>query len=285
MKKWTTTFAALALFGAVSANAADENRNSRAQQNEARRTAADVDRRIAALNRLDNNPSAFQAGLAAVSKETAVPLPTIEAEHKEHKTLGLAGLFMAHEISTKTHKPVETYIKQRKDGKTWREIARANNINLADLEQKLTRIEAAMQGKSAVSTSAGTSTSATREGDRTQVRAADTATSELDKRVAALNTLDDQPLQMRTGLASVSKETAVPLTQIEELQKQNASASLGDLFIAQELAVKTQKPASDFLRQRTDGKSWTQIISDHKQSESEIQQKLGRIEQAMRDAK
>jgi hypothetical protein len=280
MTKMTMILTMLALVGTLSANAADE----KTQRREERRTAADIDKRITALNRLDNNPTAFRAGLAVVSKETAVPLPTIEAEHKDHPKLGLAGLFVAHELSTKTHKPVDSYIKQRANGKSWTEIARASGVNIAEIDQKLARIEAAMRNPGAAA-APNTSPAATRSSDRTPVRAADTSKSDLDKRVDSLNALDDQPLQMRTGLAALSKETAVPLTQVEELQKQNTAASLGDLFIAQELAVKTQKPAADFLKQHKDGKSWTQIIADNNQNRAEFEQKLGRIEQSMRDAK
>ena len=173
---------------------------------------------------------------------------------------------------------METFLNQRTDGKSWTELVRANNQDLAEIDQKLTRIEAAMRSPAG----AAATTPAT---DRTPVREQETQKSELDKRLESLNTLDDKPEAMRAGLTALSKETAVPRTQIEELQSQQKSAGLGDLFIAQELATHTQKPAADFLKQHADGKSWTQIISDSKQNQSEIEQKLSRIEQAAREGK
>lgn len=110
-----------------------------------RETKVDIDKRIQAINRLDNSPSVMRHGMAAVSKETAVPLPKIEAEHKEHPNVGLAGLFVAHELSTRTHKPVEHFLKAHATGKSWTAIAAANNENLDTLEAKLTRIEQAMR--------------------------------------------------------------------------------------------------------------------------------------------
>ena len=112
---------------------------------ERRETKSDIESRIQALNRLDNNPSSMRVGMAAVSKETAVPLPKIEAEHKEHPGVGLAGLFVAHELSTRTHKPVEHFLKARGAGKSWAEVAVANGENLDVLEAKLSRIEQAVR--------------------------------------------------------------------------------------------------------------------------------------------
>jgi hypothetical protein len=273
MRKLTSIITTLAFACVLAANAADDKDN-KAQR---RGVGADIDKRVQTINRLDNNNTAKLAGLAAVSKETAVPLPTIEAESKDHPMVGLGGLFMAHELSVKTKKPVDQLIKQRQSGQTWSEIARANRQDLAMIDQKLERIESAMRNPGAAATTGAGS-------DRTPVRERETTKTELDKRIASLNTLDDKPGVMRTGLAAASKETAVPLPQIEELQKQQTSAGVGDLFVAQELATHTQKPADEFLKQHANGKSWTQIISDNNQDRAVIEQKLGRIEQAMRDA-
>lgn len=278
--KLKTIISAVAIMASLlTASAADKKDKTTT----ARGVGADIDRRIQTINRLDNNVTAKQSGMAAVSKETAVPLPTIESEAKDHPTLGLGGLFMAHELSVKTKKPVDQLIKTRQGGKMWSEIARDNSVDLTDVDAKLTRIENALRNPGTVSTTTTTTTTTT-EAERTQVRAADTTRTGLDSRVDSINTLDDKPGVMRTGLSSLSKETATPLPQIEELQKQYTTAGVGDLFIAQELATKTQKPASEFLNQHTAGKSWTQVISDANQDRSAIEQKLTRIEQSMKDA-
>ena len=282
MKKLTVLLATLAITG-VLANAADDN-NTRAQrrnQNQERGAAGDLDRHIQAVNRLDKNQAALRAGMAAVSKETAVPLNTIEAEHKDHPQMGLAGLFVAHQLSVTTHKPADQFIKQRQSGQSWAQIARANNQDLADLDQKLTRIEEAMRNPGAASSTAGTTTSTA---DKTQVREATPAPTALENRIAALNTLDDKPLVMRTGLQALSKETATPLPQLEELQKQQTTAGIGDLFMAQEIAVRTHKTPDELLKAHTGGKTWEQIITENNQDRGTIEQKLSRVEQAMRDA-
>ena len=141
-----TTAALLASFTA-SADDKNKEKNTRKEirkerevireQADRRETKSDIESRIQALNRLDNNPSSMRVGMAAVSKETAVPLRKIEAEHKEHPTVGLAGLFVAHELATRTHKPVEHFLKARASGKTWVEVAAANGENLDVLEAKL----------------------------------------------------------------------------------------------------------------------------------------------------
>jgi len=125
-------------------NAADkETRNER--QAERRAEKIDIDKRIDAVNRLDNKPAAMQAGLAAVSKETTVPLQKIQAEHKEHPRVGLAGLFVAHDLAVHAHKPVDHFIKAHQAGNTWTALATANGVDLSEIDGKLARIEQAMQ--------------------------------------------------------------------------------------------------------------------------------------------
>ena len=278
MKRITITLTTMALLAGFGLHGADDKttRRERAEQTKAQREAKkDIDQQIQAINKLDNKESALRAGMAAVSKETAVPLPTIEAEHKQHPKAGVAGLFVAHELSVHTRKPVETFLKQHSSGKSWTELAEANGEDLAAIEAKLTRIEQAMRGTSAASADST---------DRTQVREADTKSS-LDRRVQALNSADQSAALPRQGLSAVSKETAVPLPTLEEVQKQNPSAGLGDLFIAQELANQTQKPVSDFLKMHAGGKSWNEIVTAQNQSVADIEKKLDRLEQATREAK
>jgi hypothetical protein len=74
-----------------------------------------------------------------------VPLPTIEAEHKQHPTIGLAGIAVAHDLAVRTHKPVEHFLDARKAGKSWEAIAKANGVGPAELDAKLNRIEEAMR--------------------------------------------------------------------------------------------------------------------------------------------
>lgn len=282
MRKLTLVLSVLAFTG-ICGKAADDNQNRAPRRNQTQQTGAagDLERRIQSINQLDKNQAALMAGMAAVSKETAVPLTTIETEHKDHPQMGLGGLFMAHQLSVTTHKPVDQLIKQRQSGRGWAELARANNQDLADLDQKLTRIEDAMRNPGAASS---TSSSAVSTADRTQVREATPAPSGLENRIATLNQLDDKPLVMRTGLQALSKETATPLPQLEELQKQQTTAGIGDLFIAQELALRTHKSADELLKAHTGGKTWEQIIAENNQDRGVIEQKLSRIEQAMRDA-
>jgi hypothetical protein len=279
MKKLTLVITTLALAGICQAADKDKrsDRSDRPTQGE-RRTIADIDKRVEAMNRLDNNRDALMRGMAAASKETAVPLPTIEAEHKQHTKIGVAGLFVAHELAVKTHKTPDYFIKQRTDGKSWSDLARANGQDLKEIDQKLARIEQAMRNPNAAAANTSSAT------DRTPVRERETARTDFDKRIETMNTLDDKESAKNAGLAALSKETAVPVTQIQQLQSQQTSAGLGDIFIAQEIATHTQKPADEFLKQHASGKSWSQIISDNNQDRSAIEQKLSRVEQAMRDA-
>ena len=146
-KNMALVVTAAAMFTAFTVSAADKEarKEKRAEKVERRETKIDIDKRIDAINRLDNNPAAMRAGMAAVSKETAVPLPKIEAEHKEHPRVGLAGLFMAHNLAVQTHKPVDHFIKAQQAGNTWTALATGNGLDLAAMDGKLAHIEQAMR--------------------------------------------------------------------------------------------------------------------------------------------
>jgi hypothetical protein len=146
--KMVLMMTAAAMCTALTVSAADKETRKERQAVRAERRAEkiDIDKRIDAVNRLDNKPAAMQAGLAAVSKETAVPVQKIQAEHKEHPRVGLAGLFVAHDLAVHAHKPVDHFIKAHQAGTTWTALATANGLDLTEIDGKLARIEQAMQG-------------------------------------------------------------------------------------------------------------------------------------------
>lgn len=151
MKRFTLLVIAVSALVTTTTQAADKDNptKKRGERAERREAKLDIDKRVREINKLDNSPAAMTAGMAAVSKETAVPLPTIQAEHKEHPKVGLAGLFMAHELSTHTQQPVERFIKQNESGKSWADLALAHNQDLNSIESKLGRIEAALKNSDA----------------------------------------------------------------------------------------------------------------------------------------
>jgi len=130
---------------AINATAADTAKQSRAERQESRETRADINDRIRDLNQLDNKPAARLAGLRAVSKETGVPVPTLEAQHKQHPKIGIAGLLVANDIAVRGKADVSQLIRQRNSGKTWNELAQANHVPFDTVEAKLGQVETAMR--------------------------------------------------------------------------------------------------------------------------------------------
>jgi hypothetical protein len=266
----------------VPAFSADNDDRDRRPRAEAR---TDIDKLIRDVNALDNRGAANRAGLTAVSRETAVPLPRIERSAQEHPRVGIAGVFMAHELATKTQKPADQYFKQHADGKTWSELARASGQNLDVFERKLARIETALRDgtadRSRVRERGERARDRSERLDRNNQPANRTG---IERRVDAVNALDDSAKAKRAGLTAMSKETAVPLPTVEEAERGHPNAGLGDLFVAQELATKTQKSVSELLGLHRDGKSWAEIAASHNQDISSVEQKLSRVEEAMRNA-
>lgn len=283
MTKLTTLIVTISTLAAMPAFAADnDNARERRQRTEVR---GDIDKLIRDVNALDNRGAANRAGLTAVSRETAVPLPQIERSAQEYPRIGVAGVFMAHELATKTKKSADQYFKQHAEGKTWSELARASGQDINVIERKLARIETAMRDgtadRSRVRERGERSRDRNARLDRNDRPASGTG---IERSVDAVNALDDSAKAKRAGLTAMSKETAVPLPTVEEAERNHPNAGLGDLFVAQELATKTQKSVSDLLGMHRDGKTWAEIAASHNQDISSVQQKLSRVEEAMRTA-
>jgi hypothetical protein len=98
------------------------------------------------VNNLDNQAPARAAGFAAISKETGVPVATIQKQHREHEAMGTSGLLMANLIATQTKKPAGNFLRQREAGKSWIEIAAEHKVSLDSADASLNRVETAMRG-------------------------------------------------------------------------------------------------------------------------------------------
>src|SRR4051812_22678527 len=142
-RELTIGLMAAALLATAGVRAADKE--VRKERQERRADRGDIDKRIHEINTLDNRPSALRAGMAEASKQTAIPLRTFEEQHKAHRGVGLAGLFVANELAARTRKPAAQFIKQREEGKTWNELATANGESLDTLDSKLIQVENAMK--------------------------------------------------------------------------------------------------------------------------------------------
>ena len=144
MRKMAMIIATISLMGMVGANAADKGKQSGSKAEHAAKV--DIDQRIRDINRLDNKESARLAGLRAVSQETGVRVPVLEAQQKAHPKVGIAGLLVVNEIAVHNKKEASDILKSHSEGHTWVEIARSHGESLETLDAKLNRVEAAIKG-------------------------------------------------------------------------------------------------------------------------------------------
>jgi len=209
-------------------------------------------------------------------------LPRVEADRA-----WFCSSFVAQQLSVKTKKPVNELWNQHLSPRSWTDIAQQNNQNAAQLERQLARVEDTMRGR------------ASRADDAQRVREREQNQSRTDSINPARNTFDETAFQssiqsvnnlgqnanaQSAGLAAMSRETALPLTQIQQARQQNQGLGLGDLFVAQELSVKTKKSVDELWKAHLNQRTWAQVAADNNQDIGEIQRKLARIEQSLRDA-
>jgi hypothetical protein len=234
---------------------------------------AELNRRINIVNTLDDRPNAQTAGMAAIARETGVPVKTLEAQRKNHP-VGTAGLLIGNELAKATGKPAGSFMEQRLKKRDWDAIATANKVDISTMFPKLDRVEEAM----------GSAIGVRRPSRPVQpVKTQAQTKSELDRRITILNTLDDRPNGRRAGIAAIARETGVPVKTLETQQSKYPVGSAG-LLIGNEIAKASGKPAATILAQRLKKRDWDDIAADNKVDIATILPKLDRVEQAMANA-
>jgi hypothetical protein len=246
------------------------------------------DRSIQSVNSLGQDQEARRLGLQGIARETDMSRQQIEQVADQNKQMGLGDLFVAQQLSAKTKKSVTDLWNQHVSPKSWTDIAQENNQSAAQLERQLARVEDTMRGRNARSDDA----ERVRGRDRNQERnnsAVNSTPAAFDETkfqssIQSVNNLGQNANAQSAGLTAMSRETALPLTQIQQTRQQNQGLGLGDLFVAQELSVKTKKSVDELWKLHLNQRTWSQVAADHNQDIGEIQRKLARVEQSLRDA-
>jgi hypothetical protein len=109
--------------------------------------------------------------------------------------------------------------------------------------------------------------------------------ADLEKRVKTVNNLADKEAPRRAGLDAISKETGVPLAKLQAQRREHDGIGLAGLTMANVIAGKTGKPAGTYIRAHLSGKPWDKIAADNGVKLEELDAKVARVEEAMRNVK
>jgi hypothetical protein len=104
----------------------------------------ELERRARVINRAAQQESVFKQALHHVSIETGVPKDSIETQHRQYPDMGLAGIMLANVMAAETKKEPTEFLKQRKGGKGWVALAKANKVPLDNLNRKLENLDRAI---------------------------------------------------------------------------------------------------------------------------------------------
>jgi hypothetical protein len=109
--------------------------------------------------------------------------------------------------------------------------------------------------------------------------------ADLEKRVKTVNNLADKEAPRRAGLDAISKETGVPLAKLQAQRREHDGIGIAGLTMANVIAGKTGKPAATYIRAHLSGKPWDKIAADNGVKLEELDAKVARVEEAMRNVK
>jgi hypothetical protein len=131
MRKFTLILAAFLSLGAAVVNA-DEIVILE-------RTASDFDTWGA-------RPDGRERVLSAISRETGVPITTLEAQRNSTR-LGYGGLFIANSLATATGQTFEEIAALKANGHGWGWIANQNNVKLGPIVSRARNVDKAFKNK------------------------------------------------------------------------------------------------------------------------------------------
>ncbi len=105
----------------------------------------------------------------------------------------------------------------------------------------------------------------------------------LDQRVKTLNTLGSNPTERAAVLQQTSKALGVPMTTLQNQQKNHPELRPGGLYMANAIAKKTKKPAGEIIKRHlNDGKSWGEIARENNLNLDRLLEDSANLEKAVR---
>ena len=105
---------------------------------------ADLQKATGSLNETAKTAEGRQRVLAEISKETHVPVATLEAQQAATK-FGFGELLIANQLAAATGKTFDVIAALKTAGKGWGEIARDNNVKLGEIISAAHRADQAAQ--------------------------------------------------------------------------------------------------------------------------------------------
>ncbi len=247
-----------------------------------------IDRNIQSVNSLGQDQEARRLGLDAIARETALPRQQVEQAADQNKQMGLGDFFVAQQLSAKSKKTIDQLWNQHLSPKSWTDIAQENNLSAAQLESQLARVEDTMRGRTSTTVDA----QRVREREQNQRRRDANTTparttfdeAAFQNSIQSVNSLGQNASTQNAGLTAISRETALSLTQVQQAHRKNGGIGMGDLFVAQELSAKTKKSVEELWKAHMNQRTWAQVAADNNQDITDIQRKLERVEQSLRNA-
>lgn len=115
---------------------------------------SDLNDAVADLNEQARTAEGHQRVLASISRETGVPVSTLEAQRSRTR-LGYGELMIANSLANSTGKSFDELAALKASGKGWGEIARDNNVNLGSVVSQAHRADREAQRANAKDGSGG----------------------------------------------------------------------------------------------------------------------------------
>lgn len=100
--------------------------------------------RAAAIEQASLDPDGARVVIGHISRKLAIPVETLRTQRTQ-TGLGWGDLLIAHRVARASKLTLEEIAGEARAGKTWEEIARAHNVDLATLSAEVKQSEDAIE--------------------------------------------------------------------------------------------------------------------------------------------
>src|SRR5688500_1502546 len=115
-----------------------------------------------------------------------------------------------------------------------------------------------------------------------QQKATTVGDSPFHQSIQSVNALGQDQEARRLGLNAIARETDMSRPQVEQAADQHKQLGLGDLFVAQQLSLKTKKSINELWNMHLSPKSWDDVARENNENVNQLERQLARIEDTMR---
>jgi len=102
------------------------------------------EQKVKAINQAAKKKGMMDTVLGDICNNVGLNLEQVRTLHRNHPNAGAGAILLAAVIADQTKQPAEKFLESHLNGNTWESIAAHNNVPMEKLNQKLDKVQSAL---------------------------------------------------------------------------------------------------------------------------------------------